>query len=109
MAKRLQYAVVGCGGRGLGYVRLLADTTGAFADVDLRALCDPHEPTREQLGQEHGIAPTHLHETVEQMLLAEGGALDCVVIATPAHLNKICALPCIQQGLHGESSAASRE
>ena len=107
MAKRLQYAVVGCGGRGPGYVRLLADANGAFADVDLRALCDPHEPTREQLGREYGISSTHLHQTVEAMLLAEGDALDCVVIATPAHLNKICALPCIQQGLHGERSAPS--
>ena len=104
MGKRLQYAVVGCGGRGLGYVKLLADNDGVFADVDLRALCDPHEPTRELLGREHGISSAHLHDTVEAMLQAEGDNLDCVVIATPAHLNKICALPCIQRGLHGENS-----
>ena len=105
MAKRLQYAVVGCGGRGLGYVRLLANNAdGAFTDVDLLCLCDAHEPTRATLGKEHCISLEHLHETVDAMLAADGEALDCVVIATPAHLNKICALPCIQRGLHGKSS-----
>ena len=44
MAKRLQYAVVGCGGRGLGYVRLLANNAdGAFTDVDLLCLSPPNE------------------------------------------------------------------
>ena len=100
MAKRLQFAVVGCGGRGLGYVRLLAAADGAFADVDLLALCDAHEATRNNLGEECGISSEHLHETVADMLEADGDALDCVVIATPAHLNKICALPCIERGLH---------
>ena len=100
MVKRLQYAVVGCGGRGLGYVRLLAAADGAFADVDLLALCDAHEATRNNLGEECGISSEHLHETVADMLEADGDALDCVVIATPAHLNKICALPCIERGLH---------
>ena len=99
-ARRLQYAVVGCGGRGLGYVRLLAAADGAFADVDLLALCDAHEATRNNLGEECGISSEHLHETVADMLEADGDALDCVVIATPAHLNKICALPCIERGLH---------
>lgn len=109
MAKRLQYAVVGCGGRGLGYVRLLANNAdGAFTDVDLLCLCDAHEPTRTALGEEHGIPSEHLHETVETMLAADGDALDCIVIATPAHLNKICALPCIQYGLHGATAPMPR-
>ena len=107
MADRLQYAVVGCGGRGLGYVRLLANNAdGAFTDVDLLCICDAHEPTRTTLGEEHDIQSEHLHETVDAMLAADGDALDCVVIATPAHLNKICALPCVQHGLHGANNVA---
>eukprot|EP01050_Picozoa_sp_SAG11_P029107 SAG11_NODE_8058_length_1064_cov_1.176166_2_plen_139_part_00 len=97
--RRLRFAVVGCGGRGMGYVKLLGSTGAAFPDVELLALCDPHAPTREAAASEHGVGVAHLHASVEGLLDSEDGELlDAVLLATPAHLNAICALPCIRAG-----------
>ncbi len=40
----LKAAVVGCGGRGKGHIRILK----SFPDVELVAICDPVDPVREQ-------------------------------------------------------------
>ena len=100
MARRLRLAVIGCGGRGMGYVKLLGGAEPPFEDAELYAVCDPHEATRDGVGVEFGVEPAHRHASVQDLLEGDGVALDGVVIATPAHLNQICALPCIKAGLH---------
>jgi predicted dehydrogenase len=96
----LRLAVIGCGGRGMGYVKLLAHSQSPFEDVNLFAVCEPHAATRDAVGAEYGVPPEHRHASVEDMIEADGAALDGVVIATPAHLNKVCALPCINAKIH---------
>ena len=79
----------------MGYVKLLASTQPPLEDVLLFAVCEPHSVTRDAVWVQYGVPPEHRHASVEDMIEADGALLDGVVIATPAHLNKICALPCI--------------
>eukprot|EP01051_Picozoa_sp_SAG22_P015415 SAG22_NODE_2009_length_3150_cov_3.039331_5_plen_251_part_00 len=95
----MRFAVVGCGGRGMGYVQLLAARQHPLSDLSLYAVCDPHEPTRLAVGKEYGVPPEHQHASVEALIEADGTSLDAVVVATPAHLNKICALPLIEANI----------
>ena len=76
---KLQVALIGCGGRGLGHVRVLQD----FDDVEMVAVCDPIEAARNAAGDEFSIAGRYA--SVDEMLDAQ--SLDAVFVATPAHLN----------------------
>ena len=89
---KLQVALIGCGGRGLGHVRVLQE----FDDVEMVAVCDPIEAARNAAGDEFNIAGRYA--SVDEMLDAE--SLDAVFVATPAHLNGEAALPCLERGVN---------
>ena len=61
----IRVGIVGCGGRGRGHMRVLH----TFDDVELTAVCDPFASSRDQAGEEFGVAGRY--ETVEAMLDAE--------------------------------------
>ena len=82
---RLRFAVVGCGGRGRGHLRIL----NGFDDVDVVAICDPVEASRNAALADVGVPAAY--DTVPALLDAE--MLDGVVVATPPHLNAPTALP----------------
>ena len=84
----------------MGYVKLLAEQKPPLDDCNLHAICDPHAATRAAVGKAYGVAAEHQHASVEALLEKEGPLLAGVVVATPAHLNKICALPLITAGLN---------
>ena len=87
----IRVGIVGCGGRGRGHMRVLH----TFDDVELTAVCDPFAASRDEAGEEFGVAGRY--ETVEAMRDAED--LDAAVGATPAHLNATSALPCLARGI----------
>ena len=89
---KLQVALIGCGGRGLGHVRVLQE----FDDVEMTAVCDPIEAARNAAGDEFNI--TGRYASVDEMLDAQ--SLDAVFVATPAHLNGEAALPCLERGVN---------
>jgi predicted dehydrogenase len=89
---RLRFAVVGCGGRGRGHLRIL----NGFDDVDVVAICDPVEASRNAALADVGVPAAY--DTVPALLDAE--MLDGVVVATPPHLNAPTALPILQAGVN---------
>ncbi|NKB68372.1 MAG: hypothetical protein GKR89_15020 [Candidatus Latescibacteria bacterium] len=88
---KLRVAVVGGGGRGRGHMRELQ----SFDDVDLVAVCDPVEASRQRAGEEFGLERQYAE--LDEMLDRE--ELDAAVVATPAHLNAPVALVCLQAGV----------
>ena len=89
---KLRVAVIGCGGRGRGHIKILSD----FDDTSLVAVCDPVESARDNAGDMFNIASRY--EQIETLL--ENETLDAIFVATPAHLNGAAALPCLQRGVH---------
>ncbi len=89
---KLRVAIIGCGGRGRGHIRVLK----AFEDVELAAVCDPVEAARDAAGDEFSVA--RRYAGIEEMLDAE--SLDATFVATPAHLNGQVALPCLERGVN---------
>ena len=89
---KLQVALIGCGGRGRGYLRELTD----FEDTDVVAVCDLVAAIREPVAAEFAVP--RQYESIEDMLDSE--TLDAVFVATPAHLNAKCALPCLERGVN---------
>ncbi len=89
---KLQVALIGCGGRGRGHVRVLQE----FDDVAMVAVCDPIEAARNAAGEEFNISGRYA--SIDEMLDAE--SLDAVFVATPAHLNGQAALPCLERGIN---------
>ena len=90
MAK-VRAAVVGCGGRGRGHIEVLQ----SFEDVDVVAICDPLIEGRDKAGEAFAIE--RRYASIEEMLSAE--ELDAAVVATPAHLNAVAALPLLERGI----------
>lgn len=89
---QLRIAVVGCGGRGRGHMRILK----TFEDVELVAVCDPVEAARDAAGDEFSVVQRYA--SVQELLGTE--SLDAVFVATPAHLNGQAALPCLEHGVN---------
>lgn len=87
----VRVALIGCGSRGKGHFRILQ----TFDDVELAALCDPVDESREAAAQEFGIETQYT--SVDDLLDA---GIDAVIVATPPHLNGKVALPCIERGVH---------
>jgi predicted dehydrogenase len=87
----IRTALIGCGGRGRGQLRVLSE----FDDVELVAVCDPLAEARAQAADEHGIE--RRYESIEKML--DDGNIDAIFVTTPAHLNASSALPCLQAGV----------
>ena len=73
----LKVAVIGCGGRGRGHVKTLAQ----FPDVDLVAVCDPIEESRQNVINEHQISKGF--SDLATMLDSE--TLDAVWVAPPEY------------------------
>ena len=90
MAK-VRAAVIGCGGRGRGHIEVLQ----GFEDVDVVAICDPLAEGRDKAGEAFGIE--RRYASIEEMLSAE--ELDAAVVATPAHLNAVAAMPLLESGI----------
>ena len=89
---KLQVAVIGCGGRGRGHLKILSE----FDDTDLVAVCDPVEDARNNAAEMFNVP--NRYESIEALLDSE--TLDATFVATPAHLNGEAALPCFERGVH---------
>ena len=89
---KLQVAVIGCGGRGRGHMKILSE----FDDTDLVAVCDPVEGARNNAAEMFNVP--NRYESIEALL--DGATLDAIFVATPAHLNGEAALPCFERGVH---------
>lgn len=89
---KLQVAVIGCGGRGRGHLKILSE----FDDTDLVAVCDPVEAARNNAAEMFNVP--NRYESIEALL--DNETLDAIFVATPAHLNGEAALPCFERGVH---------
>lgn len=87
----LNVAVIGCGSRGRGHMQILSK----FDDVDLVAVCDPVENARNNAGEAFNVSERY--ESIEEML--DNETLDAIFVATPAHLNGVAAVPCLERGI----------
>ena len=88
----LQVAVIGCGGRGRGHMKILSE----FEDTDLVAICDPVENARNNAGEAFNVS--NRYDTIEALL--DNETLDAIFVATPAHLNAEAAAPCLERGVN---------
>lgn len=88
----LRVAVIGCGGRGRGHMKILSE----FDDTDLAAVCDPVEAARNNAADAFSVP--NRYESIDELLDSE--TLDAIFVATPAHLNGEAALPCFERGVH---------
>ena len=89
---KLRVAVIGCGGRGRGHMKILS----AFDDTDLVAVCDPVEAARDNAADMFNVSAKY--ESIEALL--DNETLDAIFVATPAHLNGEAARPCFERGVH---------
>ena len=89
---KLRVAVIGCGGRGRGHLKILSE----FDDTRIVAVCDPVEASRNTAGDMFNVSARY--ESIAALL--EGETLDAIFVATPAHLNGEAALPCFERGIH---------
>jgi predicted dehydrogenase len=81
-------AVIGCGHLGSIHARLLASRD----DVDLVAVVDPVEDSRQRAAASHGCLP--LAEPCDLI-----GRVDAVVVAAPTGLHAAVALPLLEAGI----------
>ena len=88
----LRVAVIGCGGRGRGHMKILSE----FDDTTLIAVCDPVEAARNNAADTFNVS--NRYESIDELL--DGETLDAIFVATPAHLNGEAALPCFERGVH---------
>ncbi len=88
----LRVAVIGCGGRGRGHMKILSQ----FKDTDLVAICDPVEGARNNAGDTFNVSKRY--KTIEALL--DNETLDAIFVATPAHLNGEVAAPCLERGVN---------
>lgn len=88
----LRVAVIGCGGRGRGHMKILSE----FEDTDLVAVCDLVERARNSAGDTFNVSKRY--DTIEALL--DNETLDAVFVATPAHLNAEAAAPCLERGVN---------
>ena len=88
----LRVAVIGCGGRGRGHMKILSE----FEDTDLVAVCDLVEAARNNAADAFSVP--NRYESIDELLDSE--PLDAIFVATPAHLNGEAALPCFERGVH---------
>ena len=88
----LRVAVIGCGGRGRGHMKILSE----FDDTDLVAVCDLVETARNSAADTFNVS--NRYESIDELLDSE--TLDAIFVATPAHLNGEAALPCFERGVH---------
>ena len=87
----LRAAVIGCGARGRGHIKVLK----SFEDVDLVAVCDPVVSARERACRELQIE--NGYGSVEDLLSKE--KLNAIIVATPPHLNAPVAKVCLEAGV----------
>ena len=88
----LRVAVIGCGGRGRGHMKILSE----FEDTDIVAICDPVESARNNAGDTFNVSKRY--GTIEALL--DNETLDAIFVATPAHLNGAAAAPCLERGVN---------
>ena len=88
----LRVAVIGCGGRGRGHMKILSE----FEDTDIVAICDPVESARNNAGNTFNVSKRY--GTIEALL--DNETLDAIFVATPAHLNGEAAAPCLERGVN---------
>ena len=87
----LKVGLAGCGPRGLGHARLVAQMDGAR----LEAVCDPHVAARCKAAEQFEIP--RQYDRIERML--EDAALDAVLVNVPPHLNAEAAMVCLEAGI----------
>ena len=88
---RLRLGLIGCGGRGRYHLRKIED----YDDVSIIAACDPVEASLGKAVEEFQIG--RQYGEIDDLL--DNEQLDAIIVATPAHLNHVAALPCLQRGL----------
>ncbi len=86
----MRIGIVGCGRRGLSHAELF----DAHPLADVAAVCDPFENSRSAAAARF---VANEYSAVTEMLASEH--LDAVVVAAPAHLNTVTALPIIESGI----------
>ena len=91
MAK-IRVAHIGAGGKGRQHM----DTVVKMEGVELVAVCDPVEELRTKFADDYGAAGRY--DKIETML--ENEDLDAAFVTTPAHINAIAALPCLEAGVN---------
>ena len=89
---KLHVAVIGCGGRGRGHMKILSQ----FDDTELVAVCDPVEAARNNAADAFNVP--NRYESIDVLL--DNEPLDAIFVATPAHLNGEAALLCFERGIH---------
>ena len=88
----IRVALIGAGGKGRQHM----DTVVKIEGVEFAAVCDLDEKRRVEFADDYGVAGRY--ETIESMLDSE--KLDAVFVTTPAHINAIASLPCLEAGVN---------
>ncbi len=89
---KIRVGHIGAGGKGRQHM----DTVVKMEGVELVAVCDPVEPLRTKFADDYGAAGRY--DKIETML--ENEDLDAAFVTTPAHINAIAALPCLEAGVN---------
>ncbi len=89
---KIRVGHIGAGGKGRQHMQTVANMEG----VELVAVCDPIEPLRTKFADDFGAEGRY--DKIESMLANED--LDAAFVTTPAHINAIAALPCLEAGVN---------
>ena len=89
---KIRVGHIGAGGKGRQHM----DNVVKMEGVELVAVCDPIEPLRTKFADDYGAAGRY--DKIETMLANED--LDAAFVTTPAHINAIAALPCLEAGVN---------
>ena len=90
-SRTLRFGVIGVGGMGQGYCRIL----NAIPHARLAAVCDVTRPAAEEAGRTFGVPSFSDHRA-----LIEAKLCDVVAIVTPHPFHYQSALDCMNAGLH---------
>jgi predicted dehydrogenase len=94
MGKKLKFAIIGVGGRG---VNAFGEALAENDDVEIVAFCDPNRVRMEAAAKSINISP-NMYENVEQML--ENEKLDACVITSPDCYHADNAVAVLDKGIN---------
>ena len=93
MSKKLKFAIIGTGGRG---INSFGANLAKRDDAEIVAFCDPNRVRMEAAAKTINVSP-NMYETVEQML--ENEELDACVITSPDCYHKANAVAVLNKGI----------
>jgi predicted dehydrogenase len=94
MGELIRYGLIGTGMMGVEHIQNLLVTPG----VELVAIADPVESSRNGAKATLGGRSVREHETAEQ--LAAAGGVDAVIVASPNHTHRATLEPLFAAGVH---------